>query len=92
MDLSITSKDFKSGKLEDVTKVETLAREMHHVGDGTDRIADFDNAIVFEDVEGEYLFSYDTDGSMSARTAFNQACKSLASRFNNITVEIGEVL
>ncbi len=92
LDLSITSKDFKSGKLDDVTKVEQLAQEMHHVGEGTDRIADFDNAIVFEEVAGEYIFSYDTDGSMTARMAFDQACKALASRFNNLTVELGEVL
>ena len=92
LNLSITSKDFKSGKLDDVAKVEQLAKEMHHVGDGTDRMVDFDDAIVFEEVAGEYIFSYDTDGSMSARMAFDQACKSLASRFNNLTVELGEVL
>ncbi len=92
LNLSITSKDFKSGKLDDVAKVEQLAKEMHHVGEGTDRITAFDDAIVFEEVAGEYIFSYDTDGSMSARMAFDQACKSLASRFNNLTVELGEVL
>ena len=92
LNLSITSKDFKNGKLEDVMKVNQLAQEMHHVGDGTDRVDAFDNAITFEEVPGEFLFSYDTDGSMSARTAFNTACKSLASRFNNLTVELEEVL
>lgn len=92
LDLSITSKDFTKGKLDDALKVEELAQEMHHVGDGTDRIEAFDNAITFEDVPGEFLFSYDTDGSMSARTAFNMACKSLAARFSNLTVELKEVL
>ena len=92
LDLSITSKDFKNRILEDVVKVNQLAQEMHHVGDGTERVDAFDNAITFEEVPGEFLFSYDTDGSMSARTAFNVACQSLASRFNDLTVELKEVL
>ena len=92
LDLSITSKDFKSGKLEDVQKVETLIREMHHVGDGTARIDDFADAISIEDVSGEYLFSFDTDGSMTARTAFAMGCKALASRFSDISNQLTEEL
>ncbi|MDP6906952.1 MAG: hypothetical protein QF440_05990 [Candidatus Thalassarchaeaceae archaeon] len=92
LDLGITSKDFKSGKLDDIQKVELLLREMHHVGDGTARIADFDDAITFENVPGEFIFSYDTDGSMSARTAFNEACKELAVRFAGITFQFSETL
>ncbi|MEE2746918.1 MAG: hypothetical protein VX473_00420 [Candidatus Thermoplasmatota archaeon] len=92
LDLSITSKDFKSGKLEDVQKVETLIREMHHVGDGTARIDDFADAISIEDVPGEYLFSFDTDGSMTARTAFAMGCKALASRFSDISNQLTEEL
>ncbi len=92
LDLTITSKDFKGGKLEDVQKVEKLLREMHHVGDGTSRIEDFADAILLEDVEGEYLFSYDTDGSMTARTAFEMACKSLSERFSDISEQLAQDL
>ena len=92
LDLTITSKDFKGGKLEDVQKVETLIREMHHVGDGTERIEDFADAITVEDVPGEYLFSFDTDGSMTARTAFSMGCQALASRFSNISEQLAEEL
>ena len=92
LDLTITSKDFKGGKLEDVQKVEKLLREMHHVGDGTARIEDFADAILLEDVEGEYLFSYDTDGSMTARTAFEMACKSLSERFSDISEQLAQDL
>ena len=90
LDLTITSKDFKGGKLEDVQKVEKLIREMHHVGDGTARVEDFADAIVIDDVDGEYLFSYDTDGSMTARTAFEMACKSLSARFTDISEQFAE--
>lgn len=90
--LTITSKDFKNKKLEDVQKVETLVRELHHVGDGTARIEQFADAITLEDVPGEYLFSFDTDGSMTARTAFAVACDALASRFGGLTEQLAEAL
>jgi DNA-directed RNA polymerase subunit D len=92
LDLTITSKDFKNKKLEDVLKVETLAREMHHVGAGTARIDDFEDAIHLDDVPGEYLFSFDTDGSMTARTAFAEACKALNSRFVDLTSQLADAL
>ena len=92
LDLSITKSDFKNKKLEDIEKVETLIHEMHHVGDGTARIDDFADAITLEEVPGEFLFSFDTDGSMTARTAFEMACKSLSSRFANISEQLAEDL
>ncbi len=92
LNLSITKSDFKNKKLEDVHKVETLIEEMHHVGDGTARIDDFADAITLEDVPGEYLFSFDTDGSMTPRTAFAMACKSLSTRFGNILEQLSEDL
>jgi len=90
LNLSITSKDFSGGKLEDVRKVETLVREMHHVGDGTARIADFADAITIDEVDGEFIFSFDTDGSMSARTAFDMAGQALSDRFSNISKDLEE--
>ena len=92
LDLTIKKSDFKNKKLEDVQKVEALIREMHHVGDGTERIEDFADAITVEDVPGEYLFSFDTDGSMTARTAFSMGCQALASRFSNISEQLAEEL
>jgi len=88
LNLTITSKDFTGGKLDDVQKVETLVREMHHVGDGTARISDFADAITIDEVDGEFIFSFDTDGSMSARTAFDMAAKSLSDRFSNLSNEL----
>ena len=92
LDLSIGKSDFKNKKLEDIQKVETLIREMHHVGDGTERINDFADAITLEEVPGEYLFSFETDGSMTPRTAFEMACKSLSSRFSDILGQLSEDL
>ena len=72
--------------------VEKLIEDMHHVGAGTARIDDFADAITLEDVPGEYLFSFDTDGSMTPRTAFAMACKSLSSRFGDILEQLSEDL
>ncbi len=92
LELSIGKSDFKNKKLEDVQKVETLIREMHHVGDGTARIEDFADAITLEKVPGEYLFSFDTDGSMTARTAFSKGCMALSARFSNLSKQLAEDL
>ena len=92
LDLSITKSDFKDKKLDDVLKVEQLIRELHHVGDGTERIEEFGDAITIEEVPGEFLFSYDTDGSMSARTAFTEAVKVLSTRFSDISSQLDEAL
>ncbi len=92
LDLSIKKSDFKNKKLEDVHMVEKLIEDMHHVGAGTARIDDFADAITLEDVPGEYLFSFDTDGSMTPRTAFEMACKSLSSRFSDILEQLSEDL
>jgi len=92
LDLSISKSDFKNKKLEDIHKVETLILEMHHVGDGTARIDDFADAITLEEVPGEYLFSFETDGSMTPRTAFDMACRSLSSRFGEILEQFSEDL
>ena len=92
LDLSIKKSDFKNKKLEDVHMVEKLIDDMHHVGAGTARIDDFADAITLEDVPGEYLFSFDTDGSMTPRTAFEMACKSLSNRFGAILEQLSEDL
>ena len=92
LDLSIKKSDFKNKKLEDVHMVEKLIDDMHHVGAGTARIDDFADAIALEAVPGEYLFSFDTDGSMTPRTAFAMACKSLSSRFGDILEQLSEDL
>ena len=92
LDLSIKKSDFKNKKLEDVHMVEKLIDDMHHVGAGTARIDDFADAITLEDVPGEYLFSFDTDGSMTPRTAFAMACKSLSNRFGDILEQLSEDL
>ena len=99
-DLNLTSKSgrainaklFTNKECTDVDSVLDLERALHQVGYGTNRDEAFDNAITLEDIEGEYIFSYESDGSLSPEEVFNQACEELSSRFGKITGEIDTAL
>ena len=90
--LGITAKDFSDGKLEDYYKVEELKSQLHHVGEGTEESREFKDAITLEDISGEFVLSFETDGSMTPRTAFNMAVKELAGKFNIIEQDTKAVL
>ena len=90
--LGITAKDFSDGKLNDYFKVEELKSQLHHVGEGTEESRDFKDAITLDDIPGEFVLSFETDGSMTPRTAFNMAVKELAGKFNIIEQDAKAVL
>lgn len=85
---AINSKMFTNKECTDVNAVLDLERALHQVGYGTGRDEAFDNAIVMENIEGAYVFSFESDGSMPAEEIFNRACTELVSRFEKITGEI----
>ena len=89
---AINAKLFANKECTDVDSVLDLERALHQVGYGTNRDEAFDNAITLEDIEGEYIFSYESDGSLSPEEVFNQACEELSSRFGKITGEIDTAL
>jgi len=89
---SINSKLFTNKECSDVDSVLDLERAMHQIGYGTGRDEAFDNAIVMEDMDGEYIFSFESDGSLSPEEIFNAACAELVSRFEKITGEIDVAL
>ena len=93
LNLTITAKDFDSdGRLEDIGKVAQLVNDLHHVGEGTEEAMDFKNAITLEDVPGEYILSFESDGSMTARVAFQKAIQELSGRFGEIKEDIATVM
>ena len=65
-----------------------LESALHQVGPGTGRDGDFADAITLEEVENAYVFSFETDGSLSPQQAFNGAMDELQGRFENLTSEI----
>tara|TARA_Y100001935_G_scaffold144649_1_gene119545 strand:+ start:34 stop:981 length:948 start_codon:yes stop_codon:yes gene_type:complete len=93
MDLEISAKDFnKDGKLEDVDKVAVLSDELNHVGEGTEASRTFKDAITLEDVSGEFILSFETDGSMSPTTALMKAVEELSGRFGSLEKDLASSL
>ena len=94
--LTITAKDFDSKKvgarLEDIDKVAQLIDDLHHVGEGTEESREFKDAITLEEVPREFILSFETDGSMTARVAFEKAIEELSGRFGNIEEDFKAVL
>ena len=91
--LTVTEKDFgKDGRIEDIQMVEKVRADLHHVGPSTDLGRDFGDAITLEDVDGEFILSYETDGSMKARTVFELATASLGERFDSLSGDLDIVL
>ena len=95
-DLNLTSKSgksidsslFKNKVCENINDVIDLQKAMHQVGYGTGREDEFANAITLEEIPGEFVLTYDSDGSLEPAEIFNQACKELAGRFNTIQEDI----
>ena len=91
--LNIKAGDFnKNGRLEDVDKVDLLRKDLNHVGSGTEESREFKEAVVFEDVPNEFILSFETDGSMSPKIAFEMAVSELTARFGGIDDNLKAVL
>jgi DNA-directed RNA polymerase subunit D len=78
----------KDKSTSDVNYVMDLEAALHQVGEGTTRDVDFDEAITLEPVEGAYVLTYETDGSLTPQQAFNGAMDELQSRFENLSEDI----
>ena len=91
--LGIKASDFdKNGKLEDFDKVEQLKKDLNHVGSGTEESREFNDAVILEDVPDEFVLSFETDGSMSPKVAFETAISELSGRFSGIEADLKAVL
>ena len=82
----------KDKKVTDINHVMDLEKALHQVGPGTGREGDFDDAITLEPVDGAYVFSYETDGSLDPVTAFNMALDELKNRFEGLNEDLASAL
>lgn len=82
----------KDKKVTDVNHVYDIEKALHQVGPGTGREQDFKDGIVMQPVEGAYVFSYETDGSLDPVTAFNMALHELSVRFKNLNEDLAHAL
>ena len=86
--LTIKAKDFDGDRLEDLDMVEQLIDDLNHVGPGTEESRQFKDAITLEEVPGEFILSFETDGSMTPKVAFEQAIAQLSERFSELGEDI----
>jgi DNA-directed RNA polymerase subunit D len=82
----------KDKKVTNINHVMDLEKALHQVGPGTGREGDFDDAITLEPVDGAFVFSYETDGSLDPVTAFNMALNELSQRFTNLNEDLASAL
>lgn len=93
MDLEINAKDFdKDGRLKDIDKVAVLTDELNHVGEGTEASREFGDAVTLEEVSGEFILEFETDGSMGPRVAIMKAIEELSGRFGSLEQDISAAL
>ena len=93
MDLEIKAKDFdKDGKLKDIEKVAVLTDELNHVGEGTEASREFGDAVTLEEVPGEFILEFETDGSMEPKVAFMKAVEELAGRFGSLEQDLASAI
>ena len=93
MDLEINAKDLdKDGKLKDIDKVAVLTHELNHVGEGTEASREFGDAVTLEEVSGEFILEFETDGSMGPRVAIMKAIEELSGRFGSLEQDISAAL
>ncbi|HJM18689.1 MAG TPA: DNA-directed RNA polymerase subunit D [Candidatus Thalassarchaeaceae archaeon] len=93
MDLQIKAKDFgKDSKIDDIEMVAILDKELNHVRGSTVASRDFSDAIVMEEVPGEFILDFETDGSMTPRVAFMKATEELGNEFSMLQQEISSAL
>jgi DNA-directed RNA polymerase subunit D len=90
---AIDSKLFgKDKKITNVNHVMDLEDALHQVGEGTGRENAFDDAITLETVDGAYVFTYETDGSLDPVSAFNLALDELKNRFSALSEDLSSAL
>ena len=86
---AIDAKLFTNKKCSDISTVLDLEKALNQVGHGTGRDGDFDDAIVLNKIDGSFVFSYETDGSLAPEAVFNIAIEELKSRFSNLGEDLG---
>lgn len=84
----IDKKLFTKNECTDVDKVLDLEKAMHQVGPGTGRDEAFADAITFETIPNEFVFMFESDGSLTPEQIMNSAMSELKDRFSRITEEL----
>ena len=78
--------------MKDIENLAVLTDELNHVGEATQASREFGDAVTLEEVPGEFILEFETDGSMEPKVAFMKAVEELAGRFGSLEQELAAAL
>ena len=81
-DLTLNEKLFGKEGVTDVETVEEIRKALLHVEKTVGKSGT--SGIDLEEIPGEFVFHYESDGSIAAVDIFNRACEELKTRFDSI--------
>ena len=92
LDIGFSADEFSDGQITDPLRVIELDKMLNLVRKNSGREESFNDAIVLEEIDNEYILHFDSDGSMSPNAVMRQACIELRDRFNHIQEELNTSL
>ena len=81
-DQILNEKIFTKDNVTDIDTVEAIRKAILHKEKNVGSVGE--SGIIMEDIPGEFVFHYETDGSLSPIDVFNRACEELKVRFDSI--------
>lgn len=72
----------KKGVIDDIEIVEQVRKALFHIEQAS--MSGGESGISLKDIDGEFIFKFEADGSMSPQEVFNCACRELSGRFANL--------
>ena len=78
----LTDKIFGKDGVTDIETVEAIRKAILHKEKNVGSVGE--SGIILEEIPGEFVFHYETDGSLSPIDVFNRACEELKVRFDSI--------
>ena len=70
----------------DIETVEAIRKAILHKEKNVGSVGE--SGIIMEDIPGEFVFHYESDGSLSPIDIFNRACDELESRFDSLSDQL----
>ena len=78
----LNEKIFTKDSVTEIDTVEAIRKAILHKEKNVGSVGE--SGIIMEDIPGEFVFHYETDGSLSPIDVFNRACEELKVRFDSI--------
>ena len=82
----LNEKLFGKDGVTDIDTVESIRKALLHIERNVGGAGE--SGIELEDISGEFVFHYDSDGSLSPVDIFNRACEEVKTRFDSLAEQL----